>query len=104
MQHSLTTATPFKSQKILLKPEYSTRFKFNPQEIKYILAPNIRSTLPSYMIYFISLQSSHPFMGSPQASRGSAIHVFLVIIIMTECDPPGRFLNPYLSVRDGFEV
>ena len=36
----------------------------------------------SYMIYFISLLSSHPLRApSPQALRGSAIHVFLVIII-----------------------
>ena len=36
----------------------------------------------SYMIYFISLLSSHPLWApSPRASRGSAIHVFLVIII-----------------------
>ena len=28
----------------------------------------------------------------------------LITIIMRECDPPGRFLNPYLSVRDVFEA
>ena len=31
------------------------------------------------MIYFISLLSSHPLWPPPRASRGSAIHVFLVI-------------------------
>ena len=83
----------FKSQKILCQ---STRFKFNPQEIKYISASNIRSTLPSYMIYFIFLLSSHPLWAPPpRASRGSAIHVFLVRLI-------GRAQHRY-SRDQGFE-
>ena len=59
MQHWLTTSTPFKSQKILLKPEHWVQiFK------KYISASNIRPALPSYMIYFIFLPSSHPLWAS----------------------------------------
>ena len=48
--------------------------------IKYISASNIRPALASYVIYFISLLSSHPLWVPslhPRASRGSAIHVFL---------------------------
>ena len=59
MQLWLTTVTPFKSQKILLKPEHWVQiFK------KHISASNIRPALPSYMIYFISLPSSHPSWAS----------------------------------------
>ena len=41
-------------------------FKFHPQEIKYISASNIRPTLPSYMIYFITLLSFHPLWAPPE--------------------------------------
>ena len=36
------------------------------------------------MIYFISLLSSHPFWAPPRASRGSAIHVFLVYWVLVQ--------------------
>ena len=77
MQHWLTTGTPFKSQKILFKA------RTLGSNLKYISASNIRPALPSYMIYFISLLSSHPLWASPRASRGSAIHVFLVMYIFS---------------------
>ena len=51
VQHRLKTATPFKSQKILFKAR--------------ALGSNIRPALPSYMIYFISLLSSHPSWAPP---------------------------------------
>ena len=59
MQHWLTTATPFKSQKILKARALGSSFK------KYISASNIKPALPSYVIYFISLLSSHPLWASP---------------------------------------
>ena len=75
---SLTTPTPFKSQKIFCKTEYWVQIYFNQKEIKYI-----SPTLPSYTIYSNSLPlPSLTFYGPPPwASRVSAIHVFLVYII-----------------------
>ena len=74
MQHWLTTATPLNLRRSFLKPEHWVQI-FR----KYVSASNIRPALPSYMICFISLLSSHSLWASPRASRGSAIHVFLVI-------------------------
>ena len=64
MQHSLTTATPFKSQKILFKAR-ALGSNLIHRRLKYISASNIRPALPSYMIYFISLLSSHHLWASP---------------------------------------
>ena len=77
MQHSLTTATPFKSQKILFKAR-ALGSNLIHRRLKYISASNIRPALPSYMIYFVSLLFPHPIRDPPRASRGSAIYVFLV--------------------------
>ena len=63
MQHWLTTATPFKSQKILFKAR-ALGSNLIHRRLKYISASNIRPALPSYMIYFISLPSSHPLWAS----------------------------------------
>ena len=80
IQHWLTTGTPFKSQKILFKT------RALGSNLKYISASNIRPALPSYMNYFISLLSSHLLWASPRASRGSAIHVFLVRGVRKLCN------------------
>ena len=42
--------------------------------------PPAPTRYPAFMIYFISLLSYHPLWAPPWASRGSAIHVFLVVI------------------------
>ena len=76
MQQWLTTATHLNLRRSFLKPEH-----WVPIFKKYISASNIRPAHPSYMIYYISLLSFHPLWASPPppgASRGSAIHVFLV--------------------------
>ena len=65
MQHSLTTATPCKSQKILFKARALGSNLIHMQEIEYISASNIRPALLSYMICFISLLSSHSLWASP---------------------------------------
>ena len=65
MQHSLTTATPCKSQKILFKARALGSNLIHMQEIEYISASNIRAALLSYMICFISLLSSHSLWASP---------------------------------------
>ena len=76
MQHSLTTATPFKSQKIL--------FKARALGSNLIHRRLSTSQLPSQFI---------PLMGSfPRASRGSAIHVFVVIIYRWK--NPSSWINP----------
>ena len=79
---SLTTTTPYKSQKILSIKEHWVEIYSNQKAIKYISPSNIRA-LPSYPIYSNSLPLlSLTFYGPPpphRASRGSAIHVFLEI-------------------------
>ena len=51
-----------------------------------ILEPMLRPALLNHTIYSISLPPSHPrhFMGLPRASRGSAIHVFLLRLVIVE--------------------
>ena len=78
LQHSLTTAPPFKSQKIL--------FKARAPGSNLIHRRLSTSQLPildlhSPVTWFTSLLSRPPTpyaLPSPRASRGSAIHVFLV--------------------------
>ena len=80
MQHCLTTATPFKSQKILFKARALGSDLIHGR-LSTSQLPILDPPSPCYVIYFISLLSSHPLWASPpppQASRGSAIHVSLV--------------------------
>ena len=59
---SLTTPTPFKSQKILCKTEHRVQIYFNQKEIKYIPHSNIIASVEtrpeSYTICSNSLPSS----------------------------------------------
>ena len=59
MQHWLTTATPFKSQKILFKA------RALGSNLKYISASNSRPALASYMILLHFSPVLPPLMGSP---------------------------------------
>ena len=87
---SLTTATPFKSLKILLKARAlgsnlpQTKGDFKSTSHLSILEPLLKPALPSHTIYSNSPPPSHPwhFMGLPRASRGSVIDAFLVMIII----------------------
>ena len=65
MQYSLTTATPFKSQKILFKAR-ALGSNLIHRRLKYISASNIRPALPSNMIYFVSLLFPHPIRDPPE--------------------------------------
>ena len=58
MQHSLTTATPCKSQKILFKARALGSNLIHMQEIEYISASNIRP--PSPVTWFASFLSCPP--------------------------------------------
>ena len=71
---SLTTATPFISQKIFFKAR-GLGSNLLPSE------PVLKPALPSYTIYSNSLPPSYlwHFNALPRASRGSAIQIFLVI-------------------------
>ena len=77
MQHWLTTATPFKSQKILFKARALgsnlIHRRLSTSQLP-ILDP------PSPVTWFTSFLSCPPttYGLPPRASRGSAIHVFLV--------------------------
>ena len=66
-QHSLTTATPFISQRIIFKARAlgSNLIDRRLSTSQLPILSNIRSTLPRNMIYFISLLSSHPLWASP---------------------------------------
>ena len=79
---SLTTATPFISQKILFKAR-ALGSNLLPSE------PVLKPALPSYTIYSNSLPPSYlwHFNGLPRASRRSAIHIFLVIGAYFSCLP-----------------
>ena len=63
MQHSLTTATPFKSQRILFKARALGSNLIHRRLSTSQL--DINPDLPNYMIYFISLLSSHPLWTPP---------------------------------------
>ena len=63
MQHWLTTATPFKSQKILFKARALGSI------LKYISASNIWPALPSYMILLHFSPVLPPLMGFPPELR-----------------------------------
>ena len=87
--HSLTTPTPFTSQKILFNKRALHGLKFTPTKRRFIfitshlpiLEPVLKLALPSYTIYSSSLPlASLTFYGPPsRASRCSAIHIFLVL-------------------------
>ena len=87
---SLTTATPFKSLKILIKARalssnlLQTKGDFKTTSHLSTLEPLLKPALPSHTIYSNSPPPSHlwHFMGLPRASRGSAIDVFQVMIII----------------------
>ena len=83
---SLTTPTPFKSQKILSKTEHWAQIYFNQKETKYISHSNIRASVETRppklhnLLQFSPASIPDILWTSPRASRVSAIHVFLVFV------------------------
>ena len=84
---SLTTSTPFKSQKILCKTEHWIQIHFNQNEIKQTQHSNSRANVKTRtpklhnLLQFSPPLPSLTFYGlppPPRASRVSAIYVFLV--------------------------
>ena len=73
MQHSLTTATPFKSQKILFKAR-ALGSNLIDRTLSTSQLPILHPPSPVTWFTSLSLQSYHPLWALPWASRGPAIY------------------------------
>ena len=81
---SLTTPTPFKSQKIFFHKEHWVEIYSNQRAINYVSPSNIRASVETRppklynLLHFSPPSIPDILWASPRASRGSALHVFLV--------------------------
>ena len=101
MQHSLTTATPFKSQKILFKPR-ALGSNLIHRRLSTSQLPILDPPPPQLHDLLCFSPLLPPIMGSPRASRGSAMHVFLVWTLMWPAST--TYSRAVVQVKRGDEI